>query len=53
MTMVNGSVVARDGRLLTADMDALIAEAQAVVPGLFARRAAWLADHQQGAVSPV
>ena len=53
MTMAHGRIVARDGRLLTADLDALIAQAQAVVPGLFARRAAWLAQNRQGAVSPV
>lgn len=53
MTMVNGRVVVRDGRLLTADLAALIAEAQQAVPHLFARRAAWLARHERGAVSPV
>ena len=53
MTMAHGRIVARDGHLLTADLAALIEQAQAVVPGLFARRAAWLADHRQGAVSPV
>jgi len=53
MTMVHGRIVARDGRLLTADMDVLIEQVQAVVPDLFARRSAWLADNRQGAVSPV
>jgi 5-methylthioadenosine/S-adenosylhomocysteine deaminase len=53
MTMCHGSIVARDGRLLSADMDELIAQAHDVVPGLFARRAAWLARNRQGAVSPV
>jgi 5-methylthioadenosine/S-adenosylhomocysteine deaminase len=39
-SMVGGSVVVRDGRLLTADLRDLIDGARAVVPGLFARRAA-------------
>ncbi|RIX27715.1 amidohydrolase family protein [Amnibacterium setariae] len=39
-SMVGGAPVVRDGRLLTADLQRLIADARAVVPGLFARRAA-------------
>lgn len=39
-SMVAGEPVVRDGRLLTADLQRLIADARAVVPGLFARRAA-------------
>jgi 5-methylthioadenosine/S-adenosylhomocysteine deaminase len=42
-SMVGGDAVVRDGRLLTADVRELIDGARAVVPGLFARRAA-LAD---------
>jgi 5-methylthioadenosine/S-adenosylhomocysteine deaminase len=42
-SMVGGEAVVRDGRLLTADLRELIDGARAVVPGLFARRAA-LAD---------
>ncbi|WP_127902508.1 amidohydrolase family protein [Solirhodobacter olei] len=53
MTMVDGRVVAEAGRLLNADLDGLIAEVHAVLPDLFARRAAFLADHRDGAVSPV
>jgi 5-methylthioadenosine/S-adenosylhomocysteine deaminase len=39
-SMVGGAPVVRDGRLLTADLRELIDGARAVVPGLFARRAA-------------
>ena len=44
LTMVAGEVVVDDGRLRTADLDALVAEVRARVPGLFARRAAYLAS---------
>ncbi|MBS3651789.1 amidohydrolase [Pseudaminobacter sp. 19-2017] len=49
MTMVGGRVLVDGGRLLSADVGAVIAEANAAVPDLFARRAAWLAGH--GAVN--
>ncbi len=39
-SMVGGAPVVREGRLLTADLRELIDGARAVVPGLFARRAA-------------
>jgi 5-methylthioadenosine/S-adenosylhomocysteine deaminase len=39
-TVVGGEFVVRDGRLVTADLRELIDGARAVVPGLFARRAA-------------
>jgi 5-methylthioadenosine/S-adenosylhomocysteine deaminase len=39
-SVVGGRFVVRDGRLLTADLRELIDGARAVVPGLFARRAA-------------
>ena len=45
MTIVAGQVVVENGRLLTADLDTLMADANAAVPGLFRRRAAWLATH--------
>jgi 5-methylthioadenosine/S-adenosylhomocysteine deaminase len=41
-TMVAGDVVVDEGRLQTADLNAILAEARARVPGLFARRAAYL-----------
>ena len=43
LTVVDGRDVARDGRLVGADMDAIIARVNRLAPGLFARRAAWLA----------
>jgi 5-methylthioadenosine/S-adenosylhomocysteine deaminase len=45
MTMVAGQVMVDGGKLLTADLRALIDAANAAVPGLFQRRAAWLAEH--------
>jgi 5-methylthioadenosine/S-adenosylhomocysteine deaminase len=45
LTVVDGQVVAEDGRLVRADLQELISRARAVVPGLFARRAAYLAEH--------
>ena len=44
LTMVAGRVVVDDGRLLTADLDALLAEVRERVPALFARRSAYLAS---------
>ena len=46
LTMVAGKIVVEDGQLLTADLHELIADANAAVPGLFRRRAEWLATHQ-------
>jgi 5-methylthioadenosine/S-adenosylhomocysteine deaminase len=51
-TMINGRIVVDDGVLKTAEMNELIAEVHAVVPGLFDRRALWLAEHRDGATSP-
>ena len=42
LTMVNGSICVDDGQLVTANMRSLIDQANAVTPGLFARRADWL-----------
>lgn len=53
MTMVDGNTIAEDGELKTVEMPALIDEVHAVIPGLFERRAAFLADNKDGAVSPV
>jgi 5-methylthioadenosine/S-adenosylhomocysteine deaminase len=44
LTMVAGSVVVRDGVLLSADLGELIERARASVPDLFARRSAYLAS---------
>ena len=46
MTMVGGQIVVDGGKLLTADLQALIDDANAAVPDLFRRRAEWLAAHK-------
>lgn len=46
MTMVAGQIVVDQGKLLTADLHELIANANNAVPDLFRRRAAWLAAHK-------
>lgn len=46
MTMVAGQVLVEGGRLRTARIESLIAEANAAVPGLFERREAWLKGHR-------
>ena len=53
MTMVDGQIIAESGKLVHADVQDLIAEVHTVLPGLFDRRKAFLADHRSGAVSPV
>jgi 5-methylthioadenosine/S-adenosylhomocysteine deaminase len=45
MTMVAGQVLVENGQLLTADLQKLIHDANQAVPGLFGRRAEWLAAH--------
>jgi len=45
LTMVAGRIVVDGGRLLGADLRDLIDQANALAPGLFARRAAWLEAH--------
>lgn len=45
MTMVDGRIVVDDGVLKTADLKEIIAEVHKVAPGLFARRAAFLAEN--------
>jgi 5-methylthioadenosine/S-adenosylhomocysteine deaminase len=51
LTMVDGRIIAEDGSLKTADLKSLIARVHDVVPGLFARRAAFLAQNQHSTVS--
>jgi 5-methylthioadenosine/S-adenosylhomocysteine deaminase len=48
MTMVDGKILVEDGQLKTADLGDIINEIHNVAPGLFARRAAWLAQNAQG-----
>lgn len=43
LTMVDGDIVVRDGRLVNADLAEIIDRVRALVPGLFSRRSAWLA----------
>jgi len=53
LTMVDGRIIVEDGELKTADMADLIGRVHEVVPDLFFRRAAWLANHADGATSPI
>jgi 5-methylthioadenosine/S-adenosylhomocysteine deaminase len=48
LTMVNGRIVVEDGILQTADLQQILTEVQRAAPALFARRAAYLAEHAQG-----
>ncbi len=50
VVMVDGKVLVEDGRLLTADVKELISDVHRLAPGLFARRAAFLAQDQHGTV---
>ncbi len=53
MTMVDGDQIVKDGHLETADLTEMISEVHEVLPGLFERRAAFLSENEDGAVSPV
>lgn len=53
LTMIDGKVVVKEGKLLTANLSDLIAEVHNVVPYLFERRAAFLKKNRNGAISPV
>jgi 5-methylthioadenosine/S-adenosylhomocysteine deaminase len=46
LTMVAGQIVVEGGQLQTANLRSLIDDANAAVPDLFRRRAAWLAAHK-------
>src|ERR1700730_6868151 len=50
LVMVDGHVLVENGRLKTADLTQLIADVRGLAPGLFARRAAFLAQNQHGSV---
>jgi 5-methylthioadenosine/S-adenosylhomocysteine deaminase len=50
LTMVDGQILVDDGELKSADLQEIIAEARALAPSLFARRAAFLAEHAGGTV---
>jgi 5-methylthioadenosine/S-adenosylhomocysteine deaminase len=47
LTMVDGRIVVRDGQLVEADLTEIIARVRSLVPGLFARRAEWLAQQDE------
>ena len=48
LVVIDGRVVVECGELRTADLHSLIADVRGLAPDLFARRAAWLADHADG-----
>lgn len=50
LTMVDGEILVEDGVLQTGDLSEIIAGIHAVAPGLFARRAAFLAGNSGGSV---
>ncbi|MER9416448.1 amidohydrolase [Mesorhizobium sp. M0306] len=50
LTMVDGEILAEDGALRTGDLREIIAEIHRVAPGLFARRAAFLAENSGGSL---
>ncbi|MFA3919616.1 amidohydrolase family protein [Ruegeria hyattellae] len=53
MTMVDGKQIVKGGHLETADLSEVISEVHEILPGLFERRAAFLSENEDGAVSPV
>ncbi|MER8405927.1 amidohydrolase [Mesorhizobium sp. M1307] len=50
LTMVDGEILVEDGVLRTGDLREIIAEIHRVAPGLFARRAAFLAENSGGSL---
>jgi 5-methylthioadenosine/S-adenosylhomocysteine deaminase len=53
MTMIDGRIAAENGVLRHGDMAEYIAAAERAFAGLAQRRSAWLAEHENGALSPV
>jgi len=53
LTMVDGRIVVDDGVLRSAELDRLLAEANAAAARLFSRRADYLAAHADGEVSAI
>lgn len=53
MTMVDGRVLVRDGRLVSGDLGLYMAEAEQACARLLQRRGEWLAVNENGALSPV
>jgi 5-methylthioadenosine/S-adenosylhomocysteine deaminase len=52
LTMVDGQILVEDGQLKSADLAGLIKDVNEAVPGLFQRRAEWLA-RSEGSKSPI
>jgi 5-methylthioadenosine/S-adenosylhomocysteine deaminase len=42
MTIVNGEVLVKDGKLLSADLNSIISDANVAIGPLLARRDAWI-----------
>lgn len=53
LTVCDGHELVRDGKLISGNLQSILQEAQDCVADLFARRDAWLAEHDKGAISPV
>ena len=53
MTMVDGFIAAENGVLTAGDMQKFIADAEKACADVIERRAEWLKDNEQGALSPV
>jgi len=53
LTVCDGRELVRDGKLISGNLQSILQEAQDCVADLFARRDAWLAEHDKGAISPV
>jgi len=53
MTMVAGRIVMQDQQLLNGDLPRYMNDAEHACRALLERRAAWLAEHEDGALSPL
>lgn len=53
MTMVAGRIVMQDQQLLNGDLPRYMSEAERACRALLERRAEWLAEHEDGALSPL
>ena len=51
--MVDGSIVAENGRLLNGDMAQYIADVDRTAAEVIERRTAWLKDNEAGVETPV
>ena len=53
MTMVAGRIVMQDQQLLNGDLPRYMSDAERACRALLERRAEWLAEHEDGALSPL